>query len=301
MCFKSNQKLYCYCLISVSVQVASMVLNLTKLSITTTLYHRFKSQKLAGKQYPWHKPYKLPYDSTIDSPKKPEILATQDQTSNSRLLERRRSSDLYLQPIEVNRETSIVDGPPRTVFRTVDETDLFRIPKVMEIKGMRDDDMAGRMIAFCWWFCFLLARMLAISAFAYFYPTEIIWLLMSHFLLVVALLVYDVRSDEVRRAKAIFFVFIGLVYLFCLIEFKIKFKKTKFIYNGFFALVFAENIVMSLVWWCANLETVESDWWFKYIMYLISVSTALSLISMLFYLRINKPEKVVVKRITVVE
>lgn len=276
-----------------------MVLNLAKLSITTTLYQRFKSQKLAGKQYPWLKPYKLPYDTTIDSSTKKQ--ETPQPSTSNRMLERRRSSDLYLQPVDVNRETSIVDGPPRTVFRAVDDTDLFRIPKIREIKGMPDDDMAGKLIAFLWWFCFLLARMLAISAFAYFYPTDIIWLMASHFVLVVALLLYDVRSDEVRRAKAIFFIFIGLVYLFCLIEFKIKFKKTKFIYNGFFILVFVENIVMALVWWCANIETVEDDWWFKYIMYLITGCTGLSLISMLFYMKVNKPEKIVVERVLVTE
>lgn len=287
-------------LFSVAVQVASMTLNLTKLSITTTLYHRFKSQKLAGKQYPWFKTYKFPYDTTIDSAAKLPETETPQPTS-SRLLERRRSSDLYLQPVEVNRETSILDGPPRTVFRVVDETDLFRIPKIVEIKGLSDDDMAGKLIAFFWWFCFLLARMLAISAFAYFYPKEVIWLLASHFVLVVALLLYDVRSDAVRRAKAIFFIFIGLVYLFCLIEFKIKFKKKRFIYNGFFVLVFTENIIMSLVWWYANLEAVENDWWFKYIMYLIIGCTGLSLISMLFYMKVNKPEKVVVERVAVVE
>lgn len=274
-----------------------MALNLTKLSITTTLYQRFKSQKVTGKQYPWLKPYKLLYDSTIDSATTRQAPPAPPQ----RLLVRRSSSDLYLQPVDVNRETSIVDGPPRTVFRAVDEADFFRLPKIVEVKGLPDDDMAGKVIAFCWWFCFLLARMLAISAFAYFYLTDVIWLLGAHFVLVVALLVYDVRSDQVRINKAIFFIFIGLVYLFCLIEFKIKFKKTKFIYNGFFALVFTENIIMSLVWWCANLETVEDDWWFKYIICLIIGCTGLSLISMLFYLKVNKPEKVVVERIAVVE
>lgn len=280
-----------------------MVLNLAKISITTTLYHRFKSQKLTGKQYPWLKPYKFPYDMTVDSSKNPPATTEQPspEPTSSRLLERRRSSDFYLQPVDVNRETSIVDGPPRTVFRAVDETDLFRLPKIREIKGLPDDDMVGKVIAFFWWFSFLLARMVAISAFAYFYPSEIVWLLASHFVLVVALLLYDAKSDEVRRAKAVFFVFIGLVYLFCLIEFKIKFKKTKFIYNGFFALVFTENIVMSLVWWFGNLETVEDDWWFRYIMCLISGCTALSLLSMLFYLKVNKPEKVVVDTVAVVE
>lgn len=304
---------------SVYVQGLSIFFNLTKTALTTTLFHRFKSQKLTGKQYPWLKQYKYPYCATINTSKPGVGLAEEsgghanqsteigpedeNKPSTSRLLERRRSSDLYLEPVEgaekysvVIRETSVVDGPPRILYTDygADQVDVFGIPRLREIKGMLEDDAAGKTIAFFWWFCFLLGRILTISTFAYFYPTHIIWLLCSHFILVVALLLYDVRADQVRRAKAIFFIFIGLVYLFCLIEFKIKFKKTKFIYNGFFTLVFTENIIMCFIWWFRNLETIESDWWFKYVFCVIFVSTALSLLSMLFYLNINKPEKIVV-------
>lgn len=282
------------------------------MSVTTTLYQRFKSQKLGGKQYPWLKPYKLPYYTRSDQQTQSNVAVEEtdeQRPSSSYLLERRRSSDFYLEPNEMLqdksnkiavvptiRETSVVDGPQRIVYRELpaDEVDIFGIPRLRDIKALPEDDVAGKTIAFFWWWCFLLGRMLTISAFAYFYPTDIIWLLASHFILVVSLLLYDVRADEVRRAKAIFFIFIGLVYLFCLIEFKIKFKKAKFIYYGFFLLMFTENIVMCSVWWFGNVETIENDFWYRYIFCVIWGSTGLSIVSMLFYLRINKPEKVVV-------
>lgn len=40
-------------------QLLSIIFNLMKLSITTTFYQRFRSQKLTGKQYPWYKNYKI--------------------------------------------------------------------------------------------------------------------------------------------------------------------------------------------------------------------------------------------------
>lgn len=284
----------------VDVQLLSLFSNLCKMSITTTLFQRFKSQKLAGKQYPWLKPYKLaPFAANLRKTEQFQPVPTEEP---NRPQERRRSSDIYMEPsgddvVPVTRETSVLDGPERVVFRQPDDPDFFNIKRLREIKGLTEDDVAGKTMAFFWWFCFLIARMLAISTFAYFYPTDIIWLLAAHFILVVSLLLYDVRADEVRRAKAIFFIFIGLVYLFCLIEFKIRFKKSKFIYNGFFILVFAENIAMCMVWWFGNLETVENDWWFRYTFILFLGCTVLSIMSMLFYLKFNKPKKIVAARV----
>lgn len=259
----------------------------TKMAVTTALFQRFKSQKVLGKCYPWFKPYKLAYDPSIDPG-----TASLRQQSQSRPLVRRHSSDYYERPVTelLNRETSVIDGPKRVLFR--DQPD-FSPRRLIKIKGLPEDDIIGKSISFLWWFCFLLSRMLAISAFSYFYPTEILWLLSSHYILVVALLLYDVRADEVRRAKAIFFIFIGFVYLFCLIEFKIKFKKPVFIYNGFFLMMFCENFVMTLVWWYLNVDELVQDWWFRYMFYMILGCSILSVSSMLFYIKILKPEKVV--------
>lgn len=167
------------------------------------------------------------------------------------------------------------------------------------MKGLEDDDMAGKLVAFLWWYGFLLARALAISVFAYFFMKECLWLLGSHFLLVITILSYDVKSDAVKRAKALFFIFIGLIYIFCIIEFKIQFKKATFIYYGFFILVFVENFVMCMIWYLGQIESLENDYWFRYVFYIIVMCSITSFSSMVFYFVINKPPKVVVEARTV--
>lgn len=159
--------------------------------------------------------------------------------------------------------------------------------------------MAGRLVACLWWYGFLVARVLTISIFAYFFMEHCLWLLSSHFILVIIILSYDVKSDAVKRAKALFFIFLGLVYIFCIIEFKIKFKKATFIYYGFFVLVFVENLVMCLIWFIGQIESLENDYWFRYAFYVIIFCSFTSFSSMLFYFLINKPSKVVVEARTV--
>lgn len=189
-----------------------------------------------------------------------------------------------------------MDGPPRIILHGtgIDETDSPR--RLRDVKGLPEDDIVGKLVACLWWFCFLIARILAISSFAYFYPRDVLWLIAVHFIICEAFLIYDVQTYVVRRTKALFYIFIGIIYIFCIIEFMKKFKKAKFIYYGFFVLVFAENFITSMIWWFSNLETdeIQNDWWFKFIFYAILGCTLLSLSSMFFYLCINKPEKVVV-------
>ncbi|XP_044266353.1 uncharacterized protein LOC123012471 [Tribolium madens] len=284
-------------------EILSFVFNLAKLAATVAFYHRFKTQKLAGKQYPWFKAYKKPKDPTIDqidSPLKPaETKKNEDDPVI--ISESRRSSGSFMEPSTGSlkelpgtlRETSVIDGPLRKLYQETSEPD-FNIKRVAVIKGLPEDDLAGKLVAFCWWLCFLLVRILAISAFFFFYPNATIWLLLAHFLLVVAFLVYDVKSDDVKRAKALFFVFIGLIYIFCIIEFKIKFKKTKFMYYGYFSLVYLQNFIMCMVWWVHNVEDMHNDFWFRYIFYIVVVGSIISVLSMVLYLNINKPKKIVV-------
>lgn len=186
----------------------------------------------------------------------------------------------------------------RTDFSENSEPD-FNISRVIYVNGLAEDDLAGKLIAFLWWFGFLLARVLTISIFAYFFMETSIWLLSAHFILVIALLSYDVKTDAVKRAKALFFVFIGLIYIFCIIEFKIKFKKAYFIYYGFFLLVFSENLLMCLLWFYREIDSLENNYWFRYAFYIIIGCSFLSFGTMVFYLIINKPPRVVVETRTV--
>lgn len=142
----------------------------------------------------------------------------------------------------------------------------------------------------------MLARVLTISIFAYFYMKETIYLITVHYLLVIGVLFYDIKTNEVKRAKVAFFIFIGLVYVFCIIEFKIKFKKASFIFYGFFFLVFFENLVMCLVWLLGEVESIENDFWFRFVFYIIVICQILSFSSMFVYFFVNKPKKVVVAK-----
>ena len=310
----------------------SALLNLMKLASTTALYQRFKTQMVGGKEYPWHKSYKTNYSfsgDAVDGPDrrsfvpKPKltgiVYATKDNVKKlKKELEsnnatratsvqkvsnlRRTSSDSYLEPSGtaenelLTREASVIDGHLRTVYteRGHDEVD-FPI-RLRDIKGLPEDDIVGKLISLLWWFCFLLTRMLTISSFAYFYPRDVWWILSAHFVLVVAFLLYDVQAYVVRRTKAVFYIFIGFVYIFCIIEFKKKFKKAKFIYFGYFTLVFVQNFTMCFVWWFGNLDSndIQDDWWFKFIFGIVIGFTVLSMLCMLFYLCFNKPEKVTV-------
>lgn len=302
--------------------------NLMKLSITVTYYQRFKSQKLAGAQYPWYKAQKQ-QDSTIN-----EVILRKKLERSSRITKKRinitsdvsdkaeadsfeatinrRSSDLYLEP-EL-RETYLPPYSSRipsviNQWRRMSKYRMgkslsysssqpdFNIRRVLFIKGLPEDDLAGKLISFCWWSAFLLARILAILAFQYFYPIQVLYILVSHFILTFAILCYDAKSNSITSSKLFFFIFICYIYLFCIIEFKIKFKKAKFIYYGFFTIVYLENLVMCLVWWYGDLENVETEFWFKYMFNIIVICSIFSIVSMVFYMTINKPKKVVVGRV----
>lgn len=295
----------------------SLTLNLVKMAITTTLYQRFKKQKNGGRDYPWFKPYKYTFGTDqIDglsrsAPTRQKFGIIYSTTNTHEKLKNQyehisdtisncssNSSDCFLKPVgeperkSTLRETSIIGGPKRRVYKNFDDVDLPK--RLYDVKALPEDDMAGKIMSFLWWLTFLIARMISISTFAYFYTTHTIWLLMSHFILSVSLLLYDAQANVIRKTKAIYFVFVGLIYLFVLIEFKLKFKKVKFWYYGFFTLVYFENISMCLVWWIMKIEYIYNDWWFKYTFYLVIACIILSLSSLLFYIKIMKPKAVVV-------
>ncbi|XP_030753291.1 uncharacterized protein LOC115880252 [Sitophilus oryzae] len=313
---------------SKEVQFFSIVLNLAKVAVTTTYYQRFKAQKLTGAQYPWLKMNKIMRSKITteqqdvllrDSYRSRSVVETKRSSNISRLYRvepatiaaRRRSSDIYLEPIDVGVDE--VDNRRNVTESTVvSETEVdysgfsesrivsvssrsepdFNISRIIYVKGLQEDDLAGKIVAFSWWFTFLLGRILAISVFAYFYMKACVWSVICHVIVIIAILVYDVKTDNIKRDKALFFIFLGFVYIFCIIEFKIRFKKAYFIYYGFFVLVFMENFVMCLIWYYTELESLENDYWFRYVFYITIACGMLSFSAMVFYLTLTKPKSV---------
>lgn len=166
--------------------------------------------------------------------------------------------------------------------------------KVVSHRGLPEDDSAGKLVSFFWWFCFIMPRMLCLSAFAYFYPKDIWWVCGSHYIITLGFLLYDAHISDIPYYRSIFILFTAYVYMFCLIEFKIKFKKIKFIYNGYFLLVYLENLVMTSIWYFKI--DFENDWWYKYLFYLICGSSLISVLSMMLYLMVLKPRKIILQQ-----
>lgn len=320
----------------------SIILNITRMAMTTSLYQRFKTQKVGGRDYPWYKPYKYEIavpdnedavDIRLRNPTRKSAMHTKrgstflyctrdtlyktlekhelnklrekERLASLVMERRRRSSASYLKPIGTDPNVADSDSSEEEmqVFKVEREfsnpydrePDQIDFPRPIRfVSSIPEDDLVGKLVAFLWWFMFLAARFLSIVTFAVFYPRHIIWILTLHFLICVGYLLYDVQTYIVRKTKAVFFVFIGAIYIFCIIEFKKKFKKYNKVYNAYCALVFGENLIMSLVWWNVESDRVDNEWWLNYVFYTVIGSTVLGVMSLLLYTIVNRPEKVVI-------
>ncbi|GLV38808.1 uncharacterized protein CBL_05807 [Carabus blaptoides fortunei] len=270
------------------------------MAMTTMSYQRFKSQKIAGRQYPWIKRQEQTKETcrridsmpaVINQTLEPAIKRVSEcETENSEpeadrhVNSSRRSSGLSVTSSEYERRRT----------EPADEPDFFIPKRILSIRGLTQDDAAGKLVAFFWWLCFILPRMLALSAFAYFYPKDIWYICGAHYVITLAFLLYDAHTSDIPYYRALFILFTAYVYMFCLIEFKIKFKKVKLIYNGYFILVYLENFIMTFVWYYGT--EFYNDWWYKYVFYVLIGSTILSIMTMSFYMAILKPKKVTVAK-----
>uniref|UniRef100_A0A182IVC5 XK-related protein n=1 Tax=Anopheles atroparvus TaxID=41427 RepID=A0A182IVC5_ANOAO len=147
------------------------------------------------------------------------------------------------------------------------------------IVGLEQDDMAGKSVLFVGWVMFLLMRMLSLSTFYVFFPLFFWMLCANHYLLMIACIVYEVRMHE-KLERYFFYLFLAYMYVFSLLEFKIRFIHVRWWYIGYIGIVLLENVAMLVVWF--NLGSFES-WWFYFLHHTIIVSGVLSLMCFLFY------------------
>ncbi|KFB40903.1 hypothetical protein ZHAS_00008452 [Anopheles sinensis] len=147
------------------------------------------------------------------------------------------------------------------------------------IVGLEQDDIAGKSVLFVGWVMFLLMRMLSLSTFYVFFPLYFWMLFVNHYLLMIACIVYEVRLHE-KLERYFFYLFLAYMYVFSLLEFKIRFIHVRWWYIGYIGIVLLENVAMLVVWF--NLGVFES-WWFYFLHHTIIVSGVLSLTCFLFY------------------
>lgn len=176
-------------------------------------------------------------------------------------------------------------------YRTFDDTtDFIQLPtRKRTINGLEQDDIFGKYICFLGWFLFLIMRMLALATFAAFYLRETIFLCLGHYFLMLVCLYCETRSHDAKVNRKIFYAFLAYIYIFCLIEFKIKFVHIKTWYVGYFFLVFTQNLCITMIWYLTTDELLLS-WWFQFMWYLILASAALSIACHIFYYFVLRPK-----------
>ncbi|XP_052867717.1 uncharacterized protein LOC128273727 [Anopheles cruzii] len=177
-------------------------------------------------------------------------------------------------------------GPPSTVLDETDGDRLSLPSRRRTIVGLEQDDMVGKAVTFVGWVLFLLMRMLALSTFYVFFPLYFWMLCANHYLLMIACIVYEVRTHE-KLERYFFYLYLAYIYVFSLLEFKIRFVHVRSWYVGYIGIVLLENVAMLVVWY--NLGTFES-WWFHFLHYVIIASGALSVMCFLFYYAFLRPK-----------
>lgn len=153
-------------------------------------------------------------------------------------------------------------------------------------KGLEEDDPIGQFLSFLWWFFFILARVFAIAVAYEFYPATVLTMVGVHYAVMLFYLFYYSKYYDV--ITIIVNLWLGLVYIFSLIEYRIKFKYADWWTLPYYIFVIAQNVALTLTWY------VNADWngfWYTYIFCAIFGSMALCMLSSAVYYIMFKPKK----------
>ncbi|KAF9412314.1 hypothetical protein HW555_009152 [Spodoptera exigua] len=184
-----------------------------------------------------------------------------------------------------------LSAPPRRKYCdevVQDEPDIpRRVPRSF-IRGLEPQDATAAMVHFLGWYSFFVARLLSIACFINFFPFVAIIVLFSHYQVMLLFLIVP-QASTVRRA---FYIFLAFIYLFCLMEFKIRFRHVR-VWHVFWVIVCTiETVVVTGLW--ISIDNTVHEWWRYFIVKVIVVSLTLSYICFLFYFVVLQPREAIV-------
>ncbi|KAL0111378.1 hypothetical protein PUN28_012934 [Cardiocondyla obscurior] len=166
-------------------------------------------------------------------------------------------------------------------------TQSLKVPKrKYSEKGLDEDDPIGKLLSFFWWFFFILARVFAIAVAYEFFPITVVAIISVHYILMLVYLFYYSKYYDI--ITVIVNLWLGLVYIFSLIEYRIKFKYADWCMLPYYVFVIAQNVVLTLIWY------LNGDWtgfWYTYIFSATFGSMALCVLSSIVYHAMFKPKK----------
>ncbi|KYN05138.1 hypothetical protein ALC62_03938 [Cyphomyrmex costatus] len=170
---------------------------------------------------------------------------------------------------------------------TSDSASSLKVPKrKYSKKGLEEDDPMGKFLSFLWWFFFILARVFAIAVAYEFYPLTVVTMICVHYAIMLAYLFYYSKYYDV--ITLVVNLWLGLVYIFSLIEYRIKFKYADWCTLPYYVFVIAQNVAFTLAWY------LNADWngfWYTYIFWAIIGSMVLCVLSSAVYHVMFKPKK----------
>ncbi|KAM0728195.1 hypothetical protein ACS0PU_005664 [Formica fusca] len=185
---------------------------------------------------------------------------------------------------EAAKAASILESNQRLIDSSAQS---LKVPKrKYSEKGLEEDDPIGKFLSFVWWFLFILARVFAITVAYEFYPVSLLAMLGVHYAIALIYLFYYSKYYDAITSIVNFW--LGLVYIFSLIEYRIKFKYADWWTLPYYVFVIAQNSTLTLMWY---LNTDWDGFWYTYIFYTIFVSMALCVLSSLVYHAMFKPKK----------
>lgn len=185
------------------------------------------------------------------------------------------------------QEKEIKVEPAVSPTSLADETDILLPTRKTVVDGIESDDLVAKFISFLGWVMFLLMRMISISVFAVFYPEICAWICFGHYIVMLLCLINETRFQE-KWQRTAFYIILAYIFIFNIMEFKVKFKNIRSWYIGYFILVMAQNVAMTIVWY--NFAVFLDSWWFQFMFLLILQSGIMSLMCLLLYFFYLKPK-----------
>lgn len=171
-------------------------------------------------------------------------------------------------------------------------TQSLKVPKrKYSQKGLEEDDPIGRLLSFLWWFFFILARVFTIAVAYEFIPLTVVTTISVHYAVMLVYLFY--YSKDYNVITIVVNLWLGLVYIVSLIEYRIKFKYADWWMLPYYVFVIVQNLGLTLMWYINEREKYGflNDFWYKFIFGVILGSMALCVLSSAVYHAMFKPKK----------
>lgn len=180
-----------------------------------------------------------------------------------------------------------LSAPPRRKYHEIiqDEPDIPRRVPRSYIRGLEPQDASAALVHFLAWYMFFIARLLSLAAFINVFPLSAIIVLFCHYQVMLLFLIVP-QASTIRRG---FYIFLAFIYLFCLMEFKVRFRHVR-VWHVFWIIVCTLEILIFTSLW-AMIDNELTAWWRNYIVKVIFGSTIMSYMLMLTYFVMLKPKE----------